>query len=244
MPSRPASDNKAAVQHGICRLDRRDEIVRLQGGRNQTVQDGHGGFPQPVRRGPPGPRQRAAVDPAYRSAECFAGLRVFLGPFPNVGGDWNQFLAYSGSALLRSTAPTYSGLEANFSLHAKLSTWGASLPESLANPSVSYGMIPGTFRGVNGGSEIVLECCDGFVGPLYIQQAFYPPSPFVVPPGGLSKLVALELHPFGDQVPYTPAAPIPEPASLLLFGSACAAAALRRRRGKTEGSQRASATRI
>jgi len=171
-------------------------------------------------------------------------LRVFLGPFPKVGGDWNQFQAYSGSSTLRSTAPNYSGLEANFSLYAKLSTWGASLPESLANPSVSFGMIPGRFRGVNGGSEIVLECCDGFVGPLYIQQAFYPPSPFVIPPGGRSKLVALELHPFGDQVPYTPATPIPEPASLLLFGSACAAAALKRRRGKTEGSQRGSVTRI
>ena len=167
-------------------------------------------------------------------ADPLNDLRVFLGPFPNVSGDWNPFLAYSGSALLRSTAQTYSGLEANFSLHAKLSTWGASLPESLANPSVSIGMIPGRFLGVNSGSEIVLECCDGFVGPLDIRQAFFPSTPFVVPPGGLSKLVALELHPFGNQVPYTPAAALPEPTSLFLLGSALTAVALRRRRAKTD----------
>ncbi len=163
-------------------------------------------------------------------ADPLNDFRAVLGTFPDHSGPWNQFQQYASSMQLQSTTPSYSGLEANFSLHATLSAWGASLPQSLVNPSVFFGIIPGRVLGVELGSAVVLECCDGFVGPLYIQQAFYPSTPFVVPPGGVSKLIALELHPFGDQVPYTPAAAVPEPASLFLLGSALTAVALRRRR--------------
>ena len=164
-------------------------------------------------------------------ADPLNDFRAVLGTFPDHSGPWNQFQGYGGSVSLQSTATTYSGLEANFSLHATLSASGSSLPQSFVNPSVSFGVIPGRILGVESGTAIVLECCDGFVGPLEIRQAFFPSTPFIVPPGGLTKLVLLELHPFGDQIPYTPV--VPEPTSLLLLGSALTAVALRRRRAKT-----------
>ena len=166
-------------------------------------------------------------------ADPLNDFRAVLGTFPDHSGPWNQFQGHGGSVRLQSTAPTYSGLKANFSLHATLFASGASLPQSLVNPSVSFGMIPGRILGVELGNAIVLECCDGLVGPLDIRQAFFPSTPFVVPPGGVTKLIALELHPFGNQIPYTPAAAVPEPTSLFLLGSALTAVALRRRRATT-----------
>jgi hypothetical protein len=143
------------------------------------------------------------------------------------------FTGLSGLAQLQSTATSYLGLDANFSLHAKLTAWGHSLPESLVNPSVSFGVIPGRFLGVDGGTALVLECCDGFVDGVEFQQAFFPSTPFIVPPGGLEKRVNLELHP-RFLIEYTPASVVPEPTSWLLLGSGFAAAALRRRRAKTD----------
>jgi PEP-CTERM motif-containing protein len=149
-------------------------------------------------------------------------------PWPPLG-----FTGFSGLAQLQSTATSYLGLDAPFSLHAKLTAWGHSLPESLVNPSVSFGVIPGRFLGVDGGTALVLECCDGFVDGVEFQQAFFPSTPFIVPPGGLQKSVNLELHP-RFLIEYTPASVVPEPTSWLLLGSGFTAAALRRRRAKTD----------
>ena len=142
---------------------------------------------------------------------------------------WLPFIGYTaGLVQLQSSATNYLGLDANFSLRATLTASGTSLPESLVRPSVSFAILPGRLLGVDGGSAVVLECCDGFVGRLSIQQAFFPSTPFIVPPGGLTKPINLELH-LPEQIVY---APVPEPTSLLLLGPALAAAALRRRRAK------------
>jgi hypothetical protein len=47
---------------------------------------------------------------------------------------------------------------------------------------VSFGVIPGRFLGVDGGTALVLECCDGFVDGVEFQQASFPSTPFIVPP--------------------------------------------------------------
>jgi len=157
-------------------------------------------------------------------------FQAVLEPFEEiVGATWVEFSQYSGFLQLQSTATNYSGLEANFSLRATLTASGESLPESLVRPSVSFGIIPGRLLGVNGGSVVVLECCDGNVeDSVRFQQAFFPSTPFIVPPGGLLKQAALELH-FPEQIVY---APVPEPTSLFLLGSALAGVALRRHRTK------------
>ena len=163
-------------------------------------------------------------------------FQAVLESFPDQSGPWTDVSqGYGGLLQLQSTATNYLGLEANFSLHAQVTASGASLPESLVHPSVSFGVLPGSLLGVNSGIALVLECCDGDVGGVEFQQAFFPSTPFIVPPGGLVKQALIELH-FQEQIEYTPV--IPEPASLLLLGSALAAAGLRRRRAKTGRSQR------
>ena len=160
-------------------------------------------------------------------------FRAVLENFSDLSESWTGFQTYAGLLQLQSTATSYLGLDANFSLHVKLTASGASLPESLVSPSVSYGVIPGRLLGVDGGSAVVLECCDGNVGGVEFLQAFYPSDPFIVPPGGLQQLAAMELH-FPEQIEYSP---VPEPTSLVLLGSALAAAALRRRRARTDSAQ-------
>jgi hypothetical protein len=148
----------------------------------------------------------------------------------NLSESWTDFLPWAaGSVRMDSTATNYLGLDANFSLNVRLTAAGASLPESLVSPSVSFGVIPGRLLGVEGGDALVLECCSGSVGGLQFLQAFFPSTPFIVPPGGLQRQLNLELH-FPEQIEYTP---IPEPMSLLLLGSGLAAAALTRRRSRT-----------
>ena len=156
-------------------------------------------------------------------------LEVVLN-FPDVSESWTDFVRYSGLLNFQGPATNYLGLDANFALHVKLTAAGASLPESLTNPSVSFGIIPGRLLEVFDGNALVLECCDGLVGGIQFQQAFFPPDPFTLPPGGGSQLSALELH-LPPQIEYSP---VPEPTSLLLLGSALAAAALRRYRVKND----------
>ena len=156
-------------------------------------------------------------------------FQAVLQSFPDLTDAWTDFLPYAGSIHLQGTATDYLGLDANFSLRVRFTAWGAALPESLVRPSVSDGIIPGRILGVEDGLAIVLECCDGRVGGVQFQQAFFPSFPFTVPPGGLQRQAAIELH-FPEQIEYSP---VPEPTSLLLLGSAVAAAALRRRRGRT-----------
>jgi hypothetical protein len=158
--------------------------------------------------------------------------------FSDLSGSWpvNGFLGYAGHVDLQSTATNYLGLDANFSLLAKLSAWNESGPVIVPAPgSVSFGIIPGRILGVEidggpaGGTAVVLECCHGRVDGVEFLQAFFPSDPFIVPPEGLQKLAAIELI-FDEQIP----SPVPEPTSLLLLGSALAAAALRRRRAKAD----------
>jgi hypothetical protein len=160
-------------------------------------------------------------------ADPLNDLEAVLENIQGVSDSWLDFLAHSAGVMrIASSATNYSGLEANFFLDVKLTASGAEVPESLTNPSVSFGVIPGRLLGVNGGDVLVLECCSGSVGGIRFQQAFFPSTPFTVPPGGLQRQLNLELH-FPEQIEYTP---IPEPMSLLLLGSGLAAAALTRRR--------------
>lgn len=141
---------------------------------------------------------------------------------------WTDFVAYSAGVLdLMSTATNYDELEAGITLHFKLTAAGASLPESLIRPSVSFGVATGQLIGVNGGEALVLECCSGTFSGLRFRQAFFPSEPFLIPPEGVQRLLALEVF-LPEQIEYSP---VPEPMSLLLLGSALAAAALKRHRG-------------
>ena len=65
-------------------------------------------------------------------------FRAVLENFPDLSESWTDFQTYAGLLQLQSTATSYLGLDANFSLHVKLTASGASLPESLVSPSVSY----------------------------------------------------------------------------------------------------------
>jgi PEP-CTERM motif len=153
--------------------------------------------------------------------------------FGDLSESWADFVRYAGSLQLQSTATDYLGLDANFSLHVTSTASGASLPESLVHPSVSFGVIPGRLFDVGDGTAVVLECCDGRVDGIEFRQAFFPSEPFIVPPDGLFKLAAIELH-LAQQIVYSPVSEVPEPASWLLLGSSLAAAAVRRRRAKTD----------
>jgi hypothetical protein len=151
----------------------------------------------------------------------------------NLSESWTDFLGWTaGESRMQGTATNYLGLDAEFALKVKMTAAGASLPESLTSPSVSFGFIRGRLLGVDLGdvTALILECCNGRVGGIQFQQAFFPSDPFIIPPGELERRqLNLELH-FPEQIEYTP---IPEPMSLLLLGSGLAAAALTRRRSRT-----------
>jgi PEP-CTERM motif len=160
-------------------------------------------------------------------------LRAVLN-FPGLSEGWaDLFVAHSGLVGFEGTATNYLGLDANFNLHVKLTAAGRSLPESLVNPSVSFGIIRGKLLGVDDGQALVLELSDERVGGIRFLQGFFP-TPFVLPPGGGQKLLGYELH-LSEQIEYTPA--VPEPTSLLLLGSALAAVALKRYRATNHHSR-------
>ena len=102
-------------------------------------------------------------------------FQAVLANFPDLSGPWTSFVATSGLVDLQSTATNYLGLEANFSLLAKLTAWNERGPVIVC-PSVNFGIIPGRLLGVNGGSSLVLECCDGRFSRLSLRSPRQDPS--------------------------------------------------------------------
>jgi hypothetical protein len=170
-------------------------------------------------------------------------LRAVLQVIPELSGDWTDFIPFvMGQLNLQSTVTNFLGLEAAFGIAVTLTASGSELPQSLVNPSVSTGVIPGSLFGVDVGDPIifplVLECCDGFVGGLEFRQAFFPSTPFLPEEIGGVNVLEMELF-FPEQIEYTPVPElVPEPTSLLLLGSAFAAAVLRGRRAIRRGSSK------
>jgi hypothetical protein len=161
-------------------------------------------------------------------------LQAVLQVFPELSGDWTDFIAYSAGSLgLQTTATNFLGLDAGFGLNVRLTASGGDLPR----PAVFTGFIPGRLLGVDIGDGVifplVLECCDGFVDGVEIRQAFFPSDPFLPSPGFSQVPLDLELL-FPEQIEL-----VPEPTSLVLFGSAAVAAVLKRRRAVRRGSPRA-----
>ena len=113
-------------------------------------------------------------------------FQAVLSSFPDLSEAWTDFLPYAaGLVQLQSTATNYLGLDANFSLHAKLTAWGASLPESLVRPSVSFGVIPGRLLGVNRGTALVPSVAmEALVASSFDKRSSLPPRSSC-PPGDL-----------------------------------------------------------
>ncbi len=166
-------------------------------------------------------------------------LLAVLEDFPVLSdsGDqyWFSYQGAAGNVRIQGTATSFAGFNGRILIRATLSASSVYVPETLANPSVSFGILDGNFLGVNDGgigNLLVLNCCGGAVGPVMVQPANLGELFRFIPPGGLLERENMELH-FPELIEYTPVSAVPEPTTLLLFGSALAAAALRRRRAKT-----------
>jgi PEP-CTERM motif len=101
--------------------------------------------------------------------------------------------------------------------------------EPLPQPSVAEGVLSGAVVG-GGGRELFLHYSGRVDGVNFLESSI---NEITVPPEGMTKLFTSEVH-VDEEIPYAPGAPgaavVPEPTSLLLLGSALAAAGLRARR--------------
>lgn len=136
-----------------------------------------------------------------------------------------------GAIAVSGPAASFAGLNVSFSfpvtttVTTKVNPDGP--PERLPQPSVAEGVLPGAVVGGAQGRELFLHY-SGKVDGAEFQEAFI--HEITVPLEGMTKLLTLEIH-VDKEIPYAPgAAVVPEPTSLLLLGSALAAAGLRAKR--------------
>ena len=150
------------------------------------------------------------------------------GPSGFLGG----LLTFDGTTLT-----TFDAIHLDMELHVVVRVQETLIPEEIAEyplPSVQTGMLTGFIAGL-GGTFMVLECCLGVIhGAFFDMESSNFPNLFE-PSRGSKQSIIQAVGPFGPQ-PYTPElTPIPEPTSLLLFGSGVLGlvARLRRQRSLT-----------
>jgi hypothetical protein len=140
-----------------------------------------------------------------------------------------------GSISVNGDAPDFEGLDVSFSFQVTTTVTTKvnddNSFEDLPRPSVATGTITGGVIGI-GGRDLVLQYSGRVGGVTFLESSI---DPFPVPPGGDSKSLTAEIF-VDPSIPYSPAGPgptptvTPEPASLLLMGSAFVAAAFKARR--------------
>ena len=135
-----------------------------------------------------------------------------------------------GAIAMSGPAASFVGLDVSFSFFVTTTVTTKvnsdhSL-EQLPQPSVAEGALAGRVAGV-GGRDLILQYSGRVDGVTFLESSIYP---FTVPLEGMTKGFTSEI--FVDaEIPYAPgASAVPEPTSLILLGSALAAAALRARR--------------
>ena len=160
---------------------------------------------------------------------------VLEGRLPFSIPGWPDFFAADsiGAISVNGPAADFDGLDVSFSFQVTTTVTTKvnddNSFEDLPRPSVATGTITGGVIGVEG-RDLVLQY-RGRVGGVTFQESSIDPFPIPIEGGG--KTFTSEIF-VDSRMPFTPAGPAPtvtpEPASLLLLGSAFAAAAFKVRR--------------